>query len=105
MDLRQFPAATLRSAGASGNCTSFSASENVAAETGGPACGAVPNAGGAPGGSGLPVCAVEELRAAAPIRKLAEARVRNWRRDFVMAREQFSMTWAIRETILCHPIA
>src|SRR6185312_1758828 len=49
MALRQFPAASARSASLICTCTSFSASANVATETSGPTGGAVPNAGGAPG--------------------------------------------------------
>src|SRR3954454_4304035 len=46
---RQLPAAILRSLLPSSNCTSFSASAKVDVETGGPASGDVPKAGGAPG--------------------------------------------------------
>ena len=46
---RQLPAAMLRSPLPSSNCTSFSASAKVDVETGGPASGDVPKAGGAPG--------------------------------------------------------
>ena len=74
------PAAVSRSAGMSANWTSFSASAKVAAETGGPASGLVPKAGGAPGGSeedsvaGLRHAAVAAISA-------AEARLKNCRRD------------------------
>ncbi len=46
---RQLAAAISRSAGLIVTCASFSASANVAGETGGPDTGAVPNVGGAPG--------------------------------------------------------
>ena len=45
----QLDAAISRSAGRIVTCTSFSASANVAADTGGPVTGPVPNVGGAPG--------------------------------------------------------
>ena len=48
--LRQLPAATARSAAVISNCTSFSASAKVVADTSGPTGGPAPKAGGAPGG-------------------------------------------------------
>ena len=72
-----------RSAGLSSNCTSFSASANVAGETGGPTAGAVPKAGGAPGGGAAD--SGEGLRqAAVPAMRAAEARLRNCRRELGM---------------------
>src|SRR6266581_9668079 len=53
MDLRQLPAACLRSAPVNWMLTNFSASAKVWAETSGPTSGAVPKAGGAPGGSAV----------------------------------------------------
>ena len=50
MVLRQLPAAISRSAALSSNWASFSASAKVEGETGGPTSGAVPKAGGVPGG-------------------------------------------------------
>src|SRR5689334_20651450 len=50
MLFRQFCAACVRSFSVISTRTSFSASAKVAAETSGPTAGAVPNAGGAPGG-------------------------------------------------------
>jgi hypothetical protein len=49
--IRQLLAAVARSAGVICNHTSFSASAKVAADTSGPTAGAVPKAGGAPGGN------------------------------------------------------
>src|ERR1041385_4262217 len=46
---RQLSAAIWRSDGVIVTCISFSASAKVAGVTSGPTCGAVPNAGGAPG--------------------------------------------------------
>jgi hypothetical protein len=83
MELRQLPAAVARSAGVRSNRTSFSASAKVVVETGGPASGAVPNAGGAPGGrtaalgDGLRQAVSAAMRA-------VDARFRNRRREFVM---------------------
>src|SRR5579871_4408099 len=83
MLLRQFPAASWRSAALIGNCTSFSACSNVAGETGGPTSGEVPNAGGAPGGRDAG--SGDGLRhAIAVVMRAAEAPVINWRRDFGM---------------------
>src|ERR1700722_11232566 len=56
MVLRQLPAATSRSSAAISNCTNFSASTNVVADTCGPTAGPVPNAGGAPGGRSAEFC-------------------------------------------------
>ncbi len=56
MVARQLFAAISRSGGLICTCTSFSASEKVAEETGGPAAGVVPNAGGAPGGNSAAGC-------------------------------------------------
>jgi hypothetical protein len=62
---------------------SFSASAKVAADTSGPTGGAVPKAGGAPGGSAPAFCAA--LRhAAAEAASAVDARLRNCLRDFVM---------------------
>ena len=74
-------------------CTSFSASENVAGDTGGPVTGPVPNVGGAPGveggvqGAGTclglgGVCAL--LQAVAPASIPSGAVSRNCRRVFMM---------------------
>ena len=57
MNSRQLPAASARSASVNSTCTSFSASAKVAGDTSGPTGGAVPNAGGAPGGRSLGFCA------------------------------------------------
>src|ERR1700676_26515 len=59
MVLRQLPAATSRSSAAISNCTNFSASANVVADTSGPTAGPVPNAGGAPGGRSAEFCPAE----------------------------------------------
>src|SRR6266581_1372167 len=53
MDLRQLPAACLRSAPVNWMLTNFSASAKVWAKTSGPTSGAVPKAGGAPGGGAV----------------------------------------------------
>ena len=85
MLLRQLPAACCRSAGVRLNSTSFSASAKVAAETGGPTSGAVPNAGGVPGGK----AAVSEVgpglpQEAAAATNPAEAQLRKSRRELDM---------------------
>ena len=49
IDRCQLAAAISRSAGVSVTCTSFSASAKVDGDTGGPAAGAAPKVGGAPG--------------------------------------------------------
>ena len=81
--LRQFPAACSRSEGVRSNCTSFSASAKVAAETGGPTSGAVPKAGGDPGGRLDALCCGLRHAANAAL-KAMDARFRNRRREFGM---------------------
>ena len=49
IDVGQLPAAISRCAGVIATCASFSASANVAGEIAGPAAGALPKVGGAPG--------------------------------------------------------
>jgi hypothetical protein len=84
IELRQLPAAVSRSAVASSNCTSFSASANVAVDTGGPAFGAVPKAGGAPGGRDVD-SGVGLRHAARTAMNPVEARFRKRRREFGMS--------------------
>src|ERR1019366_3907255 len=81
--VRQLPAAISRAAGLSPTCTSFSASAKVAGDTGGPTGGAVPKAGGAPGGGAAGVWAARRHAAAEAIRPM-EARFRNCLREFDM---------------------
>jgi hypothetical protein len=83
MDLRQLAAAISRSAELIVTCTSFSASANVAAETGGPDSGPVPKVGGAPGvvggTGGVPTWASvrrEMIAARAPIGAVIRNRLR-----------------------------
>jgi hypothetical protein len=86
MALRQFPAACVLSASVSANWTSFSASLKVVVETAGPTEGAVPKAGGAPGGSSLEGVSPDGFllhAAVTPIRP-SEA-FRNFLRDLDMA--------------------
>src|SRR3979411_3556753 len=64
--LRQLPAAVARSLALNSICTSFSASAKVDGDTSGPTAGAVPKAGGAPGGKSAGFCARLEYAAAAP---------------------------------------
>ena len=54
--LRQLLAAITRSAPVISTCTSLAASVKVLGDTSGPTGGAVPNAGGAPGGSSAVCC-------------------------------------------------
>lgn len=82
MLLRQFPAASWRSSGASWNCTSFSVSAKVDVETGGPTSGAVPNAGGDPGGEEVSDAGLRQASVAA--NRAIEAPLRNFRREFGM---------------------
>src|SRR6202521_3249038 len=81
MAMRQLPAAADRSAPPNSTCTSFSASPKVEGETSGPAAGAVPNAGGAPGGGSAGFCDLLLHAAVAPTRARA-VRVTNCLRDF-----------------------
>src|ERR1700677_3960003 len=86
IDLRQLPAACSRSEGLSENCTSFSASAKVAAQTTGPPSGAVPNAGGEPGvATGAVAFCVGLRQAARPAMRTVDARFRNPRREFAMS--------------------
>src|ERR1039458_4978179 len=71
-------------AGLSPAWTSFSASAKVAGETSGPTGGAVPKAGGAPGGGTAEVWAARRHAAAEAI-NAREARLRNCLRDFAMS--------------------
>src|SRR6266481_675237 len=84
MELRQLPAAAARSVALNFIWTSFSASANVEAETAGPTAGAVPNAGGAPGGRSTGVCAWLRRATAAP-RRPRDVRLKNCLRDLNMA--------------------
>jgi|SRR5690348_4086943 hypothetical protein len=81
MLLRQLPAAVWRSAGLSSNCTSFSASAKVDVETGGPASGDVPKAGGAPGVVGADSDCVGWRQATEEVISAAETPLRNCRRE------------------------
>src|ERR1022692_2744954 len=81
MVVRQLPAATARSVPVSSTCMSFSASAKVEGDTSGPTAGAVPNAGGAPGGSSAGFCALPGRAAAAPSNP-RDVRDRNCLRDF-----------------------
>src|SRR6185437_1831125 len=81
---RQLWAACFKSALDISIWTSFSASENVAGETGGPTCGAVPNAGGAPGGSSAGFWELERQPAVAAS-TARELRFRNCLRELDMA--------------------
>src|ERR1035437_3056038 len=81
--LRQLPAAICRAAGLRVTWTSFSASANVSGETSGPTGGAVPKAGGAPGGGEVGDWPARRHAVAEAIRAM-EARLRNCLRDFDM---------------------
>src|ERR1700737_3954208 len=81
MSLRQLPAAIVRSLPLSSTCASFSASAIVEGEISGPTAGAVPNAGGAPGGRLGDVCALVPREGAAP-RRPSDVWVKNCLRDF-----------------------
>src|SRR5579864_6409109 len=83
MVFAQVCAAMARSACVMGNCTSFSASAKVAAETAGPTVGPSPNAEGIPAGTSPGCCAWTRL-AAADARRNSEVSVRNCRRDLDM---------------------
>jgi hypothetical protein len=87
MDRGQLAAAMSRSAGLMVTCASFSASAKVEDDTAGPAAGAAPNVGGAPGVAGgwLPAvafCASPPHATAAP-RTLSGAVIRNCLRVFM----------------------
>src|SRR5262245_22054566 len=84
MALRQFPAAWLRSATLNSKSISFSAAANVDGDTSGPTAGAVPNAGGAPGGGSFGFWALTRDATAAPI-KPSDACVKNFLHDFAMS--------------------
>jgi len=77
---RQLLTAVSRSAGVISNRMSFSASAKVAAETGGPALGAVPKAVGAPGGGTVGEIDVGLLHAAMDARSVLDAALKNLRR-------------------------
>ena len=86
--LRQLAAAMLRSAGVSSTCASFAASAKVEVVTCGPAPGAAPKVGGAPGGGGVVDatafgCSLRHAAAAA--RMPRGARMRNCRRVFTVS--------------------
>src|ERR1017187_1543762 len=83
MVVRQLPAATARSVPLSSTCMSFSASAKVEGDTSGPTAGAVPNAGGAPGGSWAGFGALLGPAAAVPS-KPRDVRDRNCLSDFDM---------------------
>jgi hypothetical protein len=88
----QLEAACSRSEGRIVICTSFSASANVAGDTGGPVIGPVPNVGGAPGveagAAGAGACPELDgacaLQAAAPASTPSGAVSRNCRRVFMI---------------------
>jgi hypothetical protein len=87
IDCRHEPAACCRSAGVIVTCMSFSASANVAGVTSGPEPAPVPNVGGAPGVAGAdcdPGDGASTRQAAAVTRKPSGARMRNWRRVFMV---------------------
>src|ERR1700739_3756925 len=77
---RQLRAAKLRSAFDISNCTSFSAAANVEESTFGPKAWAVPNAGGAPGGSSAGLVSFLRHPAAMPSRARDEC-LKNCLRD------------------------
>src|ERR1700690_271982 len=83
MELRQLPAAKASSLALNSTCMSFSASAKVVGDTSGPTAGAVPKAGGAPGGSseGCWLCPYDAT--AAP-KSARGAWVKNCLRDFDM---------------------
>src|SRR5664280_3112897 len=83
MALLQLPAAWASSSELNSTSTSFSAWAKVAGDTGGPTGGAVPKAGGAPGGGAAGVWAARRHAAAEAIRPM-EARFRDCLRDFAM---------------------
>src|SRR5579864_4593978 len=81
--VRQLSAACWRSSAFISNCTSFPASSNAGAETGGPTAGDVPNAGGAPAtGSPGPASLREHDAATALINTVDD--FRNCLRDFAI---------------------
>src|SRR5579872_6397464 len=80
MALRQFPAASARSGPLIVTCTSLAASAKVDVETSGPAFGAVPKAGGAPGGNSLEDWGALR-QAVAALSSASEERVKNCRRE------------------------
>jgi hypothetical protein len=87
-DERHDSASCCRSAGVIVICTSFSASANVSAVTGGPDPAPVPNVGGAPaaveiGGADCCVVGVASLHAVVATRKPSGALIKNWRRVFI----------------------
>src|SRR5258706_8509741 len=83
MVARQLSAATFKSLGVISIWTSFCASVKVVVETTGPTSGAVPKAGGAPGGRSAGFCA--SLRSAAAAPKIPrDVCVMNCLRDFDM---------------------
>src|ERR1700678_718661 len=85
MVVRQLPAATARSAALNSTCTSFSASLKVAGETCGPTAGAVPKAGGAPGG-GMAASGAGFRHADAAAARPMDARLKNCLRDLDILR-------------------
>src|SRR5579871_2278830 len=83
---RQVVAAICRSGEVNSNCTSFSASANVAAETSGPTGGLVPKAEGEAGGNSDGCCGwARPLSGADATSNASELAVRNSRRDVDMA--------------------
>src|SRR5690242_1256627 len=96
MLVRQFCAACARSFSVISTWTNLEASAKVADETSGPTGGAVPNAGGAPGGNAVGFCGSGSCAAvavAAPISATDEV-IRNSRRDFDM---RLRLRWSIVE--------
>src|SRR5262249_18521828 len=106
--LRQFAAACSRSLAVICTLTSFSASAKVAGETSGPYAGAVPNAGGAPGGvcdgavrvvdNPFGVRSVLRQAAAAAVRP-RHAGVKNGLRELGMAASRRIVTIFLRAVI------
>src|ERR1700730_4978670 len=84
MSLRLLPAAIVRSLPLSSTCASFSASAKVEGDTSGPTAGAVPNAGGAPGGRSAAFWVAVLLHAQAVATTPIQARLRKCLRDFDM---------------------
>ena len=93
-DCRHESAACCRSAGVIVTCISRSASANVAGVTSGPDPVPVPNVGGAPGVTGVCEFVGGVLRqAAAATSTPSGARIRNWRRVFIMISLTKRLVW------------
>src|SRR5262252_7222960 len=87
IDSRHESAACFRSDGVIVTCVNLSASANVSTVTSGPEPFPVPNVGGAPAVVGVDVALLDcgEVRhAVTPTRTPRGARIRNWRRVFMV---------------------